>query len=374
MKTYFKGLNGLRFIGAFSVLIGHIELIKYFNGLPNLMKYAFYKNTNGHLGVLLFFVLSGFLITYFLIVEIEHRQKINFKNFYIKRLLRIWPIYYLMIVFAIFVLPTILSLFGENTNIYSYTQIKYYIFFLPNIAKSCNYAIPGAVHLWSIGVEEQFYLIWPILIYIFRKRLFHLFVIIFITFSILPLLVDFIYIRSDYFQKIPDIKKIISAFLSSFKINAMALGGIFAYLHIQKFKFIEILHSSFYELCIFSTTFILWSLGINIGTFSDEIYSILFACIIYTTATKNKPIINLENKIFNFLGKISYGIYVYHWVILMITLKLINLCHINFHEKQILANCILYVTSITFTILISYISYKYIEAPIMNMKKKFNID
>ena len=370
MKNYFKGLNGLRFIGAFSVIIGHIELIKSFYGIPNLMEIPFFKNTNGHLGVLLFFVLSGFLITYFLILEIQNNQKINFGIFYLKRILRIWPIYYIMILFSIFVLPPILIYLGQNTPHYTFDNIKYYIFFLPNIAKSLQNSIPGAVHLWSIGVEEQFYLIWPLLIYFFNKKLLLLFVGIFIVFSIAPMSIDFFYVRFGIFRDFEGLKLFLSSFFTSFKINAMALGGLIAYLHIKEFKFIKILHNSYIELTLIIFTFCAWILGIHLGFFSDEIYEILFACIIYVVATKKNPIFKFENTIFNFLGKISYGLYVYHWVILMLLIQLIKNTGINFYERQLLVNSLIYVIGISFTIIVSYLSYKYIEEPIVNLKNK----
>jgi peptidoglycan/LPS O-acetylase OafA/YrhL len=370
LKTYFKGLNGLRFIGAFSVILGHIELIKSFYGIPNLMYLPFFKNTNGHLGVLLFFVLSGFLITYFLIAEIQTHKKINYKIFYLKRVLRIWPIYYLMVLFSIFILPTILTFLGQTMDGYTFASIKYYLLFLPNIAKSLHYSIPGAVHLWSIGVEEQFYLVWPILIFIFRKKLLLFFLFIFISFSVLPMFIDYVYVRVDFLHKYNDLKLFLNSFSSSFKINSMALGGIFAYLHVTGYKHLIILHNKFVEIILIPSTFISWIFGVHLGAFSDEIYSILFAFIIYIVATKNNPTFNLENKLFNLLGKISYGLYVYHWVIFMILIQTIKNTGINFYEDQMIVNSLIYIVGISSTIVISYLSFKYIEEPIVNLKNK----
>ncbi len=371
MKTYFKGLNGLRFIGAFSVIIGHIELIKSFYGLPNLMDHPFYRFTNGHLGVLLFFVLSGFLITYFLIVELQENNHIDFKIFYIKRILRIWPIYYIMILFSIFILPKLLTFIGVLSPSYSFETIKYYLLFLPNFAKSFHYSIPGAVHLWSVGVEEQFYLIWPILIILFKNRLLILFTTIFLIFSLVPMVVDFLYIRSDLLQQFKEEKLFISSFLSSFKINSMALGGCFAYIYIKHKKLLNFLNYRIVELSLIIFTSSLWIMGFHFKIFSDEIYSLLFALIIFSVVTNNNPIIKFENRLFNFLGKISYGLYVYHWVILILIIQLIKLLGVNFYESHILVNSLIYFLGITLTVFISYISYKYIEEPIVNLKNKF---
>jgi len=106
--VYFIGLDTLRAIGALSVVFGHIELTKKSLGLSNITHLSFYKHTSGHLGVMLFFVLSGFLITYLLLKESENYKTVFVKQFYIRRALRIWPIYYLMVL--IFILPKIVSM------------------------------------------------------------------------------------------------------------------------------------------------------------------------------------------------------------------------------------------------------------------------
>ena len=102
-QVYFPNLNGVRFIAAFSVLIHHTEQIKYLMGLENIYGNYFIKNL-GKLGVGLFFVLSGFLITYLLLSEKERRGDVSTKAFYIRRILRIWPLYFIIVILGFFVL------------------------------------------------------------------------------------------------------------------------------------------------------------------------------------------------------------------------------------------------------------------------------
>jgi peptidoglycan/LPS O-acetylase OafA/YrhL len=102
-KIYFQGLDGLRAIAAILVVIGHIELVKKSFNLVNLQDGGgpFYLYLGGH-AVTFFFVLSGFLITYLLIKEKENNNSISIKSFYWKRILRIWPVYYLLFVGVFF--------------------------------------------------------------------------------------------------------------------------------------------------------------------------------------------------------------------------------------------------------------------------------
>lgn len=114
-KIYFPNLNGLRFIAAFMVIVYHIEQFLSYFGYQNLTRNPVIKLI-GPLGVELFFVLSGFLITYLILAEEKVTKTISIKDFYIRRILRIWPLYYFVGFLAFFVLPH-LAIF--NIPIYS---------------------------------------------------------------------------------------------------------------------------------------------------------------------------------------------------------------------------------------------------------------
>jgi peptidoglycan/LPS O-acetylase OafA/YrhL len=95
-KIYFKGLNEIRAIAALAVLFHHVELYKYRGNIFSLYNTPLnpFIKSLGKNGVYLFFVLSGFLITYLLLTEKSVFNKIDIKKFYIRRMLRIWPLYY----------------------------------------------------------------------------------------------------------------------------------------------------------------------------------------------------------------------------------------------------------------------------------------
>lgn len=102
-KVYFPNLNGLRFFAAFIVLLGHQEQMKSY--YLEMDPYLLVKNPDsGQLGVILFFALSGFLITYLLLMEEAKTKTVSVKDFYIRRVLRIWPLYYFLILLVFFVL------------------------------------------------------------------------------------------------------------------------------------------------------------------------------------------------------------------------------------------------------------------------------
>jgi len=153
-KIHYPALDGLRGIAILLVVVFHnFGFIDFF----------FF----GWLGVDLFFVLSGFLITGILLKSVGKPGYL--RNFYFRRILRIFPLYYLLLIVCFFILPFISSLkpqldYNSHHQVYFWTYTQNWLFALSPPANS-NYLI----HLWSLGVEEQFYLIWPLLILWIRK-------------------------------------------------------------------------------------------------------------------------------------------------------------------------------------------------------------
>jgi peptidoglycan/LPS O-acetylase OafA/YrhL len=365
-KKYFPGLNGLRFFGAFAVILGHIEFIKSIKGYPNIADLSFYKHTSGHIGVLLFFVLSGFLITYLLLSELNSSKTIAISKFYMRRFIRTWPLYFLMVFFALYIYP----LFLIDGDLYPFREQFYYLILCPNVAKSYGYFINGIVHLWSIGVEEQFYFIWPFILLLFRKNQLLILSLVFIGMTFLPTFLWYSKSHYSLFENNPELFKRLDSFIAHFKIHAMALGGIIAYIVFFKKKWLIKFEKDWAEILIVLATFSSWILGVTFGKFSDEIYSILFGLIIYIIVSKKQPMLNLEFNLFDFLGRISYGLYVYHWIIILITLNVLD-TFIDVNKNQSLYNILLYIVSISATVFISHLSFKYFEKPILRLKTHF---
>src|SRR5574337_816257 len=95
-SVYFPGFNGVRFFAAILVLVDHTELFRSYIGFDTFWADNFSSHL-GALGVTIFFVLSGFLITYLLLCERKEFNTINIRDFYLRRILRIWPLYYLIL-------------------------------------------------------------------------------------------------------------------------------------------------------------------------------------------------------------------------------------------------------------------------------------
>lgn len=364
-KIYFPNLNGLRFIAAFLVIIHHIEQLKAISNIENYWGEIPFIGIIGKLGVVLFFVLSGFLITYLLLSEEYSFNKISIKKFYIRRMFRIWPLYFLIIILAFLILPNInlftLPGYGKDV-IYSNLLLKlfFYAIFFPNLVLSLLGIVPYASHTWSIGTEEQYYLVWPVILKFFKK--YRIILMLFIIFSYLA----FRLILSTHYSDILPFKNVIKAFWSTFNIDCMAIGGIYAIMLFEKSKFLKLIQKNtvFYATIILLTFLILK--GIHIPYIHYEFYSVLFGIIILNFASNDRIKISLENKLLNYLGNISYGLYMYHPIGIVIALAICT--SIGFTT-----NWLIYPLSFILTIIIAGLSYQYFESFFLKFKDKFSI-
>jgi peptidoglycan/LPS O-acetylase OafA/YrhL len=364
-KIYFQNLNGLRFIAAFLVIIHHIEQIKSISNIENYWGEIPFIGIIGKLGVVLFFVLSGFLITYLLLAEEYSFQKISIRKFYMRRILRIWPLYFYIIILAFLVLPNIdifvLPNFGKDV-IYSNLFLKLFLYaiFFPNLVLSLLGIVPYASHTWSIGTEEQYYLVWPVILKYFKKHRIVLMILIIVFYLVFRL-----FLNTHYSNFIP-YKNILVAFWNTFSIDCMAIGGLFAILLFQKNKLLKLIQNNilFYSTIIF--TILLMLKGVYVPYFHYEFYSVLFGIIILNFATNDTIQISLENRLFNYLGNISYGLYMYHPIGIVLGLAIST-------SIGLTTNWLIYPLSFTLTIIIAGLSYKYFESFFLKFKDKFSI-
>jgi peptidoglycan/LPS O-acetylase OafA/YrhL len=367
--TYFPGLNGLRLIAASMVVISHIEAFKKKAGYLSASDNPIISSL-GPQGVSIFFVLSGFLITYLLLSEKRNFEKINLRKFYIRRILRIWPLYFLILLLGFFVLPlTSLGSFLESPYESFSLKLILCIGLLPNIVYNYFGHILLIGPLWSVGAEEQFYLIWPNVINTLKKKIkIKPILISFIFILILKVTSNLIFKHNDVFGLPNSLFKIFKTLCYLLKYDLMIIGGLFAYLVYQQHKTLKILFSNNWQIvCLFSLI-PMWFLQPQLYGIEDTLLGILYGSVIINLACNPASIFKLENKFFNFGGKISYGIYMFHSLFIAIGIHLFS-DQLNLWTGSIL----LYLFSFGATILIAHYSYRYFEKPILRYKEKFMV-
>lgn len=346
-------ITSLRFFLALLVMIFHIPQffhnrgLPYFNDLP-----IFNKGTEA---VYMFFSLSGFLIIKQLFFEKEINGKIDLKKFYIRRALRILPLYYLIaltgILYYNFFLPNIGIEMPLTYNLID--GIILLLVFLPNVL---HLSKPGGILeiLWSIGIEEQFYLfIAPIIVLIPSKRT----IFFLLAFSFIFI---FLYHSSLF------------SFLMKYKMMFFyfSFAGFCSFLKIRANRYSETFNYIIYiSVILYFTTNIFTE---NLSQFQYNLLSmILFGFFLHSFTQKTFRF--FQNKSLVYFGKISYGIYMYHSVVM----QLVGFLFLNFFSKCNLSHIETIITSfllvIIITLLVSHFSYRFYEKKFLNMKRDYRV-
>ncbi|MES2518892.1 MAG: acyltransferase [Bacteroidota bacterium] len=362
-SLFFPNLNGVRFIAAFWVIVHHIEQFKDKFGFENQLFYTRFIRMIGPLGVFLFFVLSGFLITSLLLVEKERTNTINIGSFYMRRVLRIWPLYFLTVILGLFVLPEIHFLdIPEETVLIKedFTEkIILYFLILPNIVTGVFKHIPYLSQNWSIGVEEQFYYFWP---WVIRQTKTTRLLLVMILFLIAIYL-----IRSLTVLYMPEIGwwKYLNEFIKSLRLTCMILGAIGAYFTYFKLDstFVKFIFQRGFQVFLYLALITMLYVGVYLPGVNQEVYALIFTLILMNLAKNPKNILNLENSVFDYLGKISYGMYMYHTIAVVIGVKI----SMSYHHS----NFVSYPIAFVLTIIMAGLSYQYFEKPFLKLKDKF---
>ncbi len=158
--SHIPSLDGIRALAALMVMVFHFV---GHHGEPASLIHA---SVLGQTGVDLFFVLSGFLITRILLNSKDSPN--YFSSFYARRALRIFPLYYAFLAFYFFVLPLLLQ-----QHIPSFASQSWSWFYLQNVPATFDrFTSSGPSHFWSLAVEEHFYLVWPLMVFLLSRRQF----------------------------------------------------------------------------------------------------------------------------------------------------------------------------------------------------------
>lgn len=353
-RQYYPALDGLRGLAILLVVVYHnFGFIDVF----------FF----GWLGVDLFFVLSGFLITDILLKSLGKKDYL--KNFYIRRVLRIFPLYYLCLILFLIVLPKLnvpldVDYYRDN-QVWLWTYLQNWLYIFKN-----GGGTEALHHLWSLAVEEQFYLIWPLAILVIKKPTHLLLLLGVVLLSVIAL---------RYIVWIYKIENLAYFNLYTFsRVDGICIGSMLA--------LIVKINPGFLEKC--NTAIVLVLAGFNflfyfINRYYDfafpflaivgyTTFAILFALLVHEGIGGRNKLVNFifNNRLMKFFGKISYGLYIYHWPVYILahsSLQKWSASNITFINSQILAAFL----SFCIAILISIISYRYFESIFVKWKQKF---
>jgi peptidoglycan/LPS O-acetylase OafA/YrhL len=381
-KIHFTGLNALRFFAAYFVVLHHGETIRHKFGLPNFEGYSFFQN--GALAVSFFFVLSGFLITYLLLTEIEKTGDVNLRKFYGRRVLRIFPLYYLLVFIGLVAIPVLLHFINyPNTQPYdTATGGVLFAFFLSFVVNSM-YGSHLLEPLWSIGVEEYFYIIWAPLFKRFKKG----------PLSIIAFLIGFKAVLILFFHFFPSenaVFNVIRDVILSLKFELMAIGGLGAYAVFRDRSRLErsVVFTPIFQVFMLSLLFIrlfLHGYCVDNQGIIGSVYHFfvltpvlsfltegsLFLWLLLNVSINPRAFFKLQSPTLNRLGEMSYGIYMYQMLVIFGVVLVFKKTMLTMDAS--LSSVFFYVV-VTFSVVaVSFLSKRYFEDRFLRLKKRFEV-
>lgn len=346
--TYYKNLDGVRAIAALMVMVFH-----FFQDIqPTTKLVGFLSKISifGQTGVTLFFVLSGFLITRILLAT--KNTEGFFRNFYLRRTLRIFPLYYLFLVISYYFIP-----FITNAETPPFSQQIYYYTYLQNFATTFDWNAIGPKHFWSLAVEEHFYLFWPLVVYFASPKN--------LSKIILAIVIGAMALRAYMFSEGFEV-----FYFTFTRFDALAIGAYLAILELNKTFTTK--NSSKFGISLallFIPTIIMWTFFTGEGNNYIQVFKFFFLAGIYFLAIglllslKENNLINktLKTRFFLYTGKISYGLYVYHPLCYMMSGK-------YFDTNNIITD---FIVSVVLTYIVAALSFHLFESSFLKLKKFF---
>ncbi|HUS01318.1 MAG TPA: acyltransferase [Chitinophagaceae bacterium] len=375
-RIFFPNLNGLRFV-SFLVVFAYHAYLSFFIHMKDtnpegygVLKFLF---QNGYLGVNFFFVLSGFLITYLLIKEKETTTTVHVGNFYMRRILRIWPLFFLCIFIGFSLHPMLKNFFGEVAPEPAHSI--YYYFFAANFDYIHIFPLrPNGIVLpvlWSVCVEEQFYLTWPLIFWLVPLRKLKYVFLLIIGGSL---------VFRCFYTGCSDAVQAVRYFHTFSLIGDMALGGFLAYYcsYENRFKNFFVNMNRPMILCLYVTTAAcclfrdsIFQCGIPV-IFERFVLASFFGMIIL----EQNYCVNSFFKMAQFkrvskLGICTYGLYCLHLLGITFVYKVLGKLHID--QSSVYVSIMATVTSLAIAIGMSILCYRYYEKRFLEIKARFEL-
>ncbi len=349
----YHNLDGLRGVAALMVVVAHIESHKTDVGISRFP--IPYLSAIGGVAVTIFFVLSGFIITRLLLAEKETTGAIHTRNFYMRRVLRILPLYFVVLIAG--------SVLFAGAS--SFKGILLSVLLLPNLAY-LRYLLPPILYpIWSIGVEEQFYAIHPLLLrFVKQQRLLLVFVCLALTVVLVRNLFFLPFLNQSHFFYL------VHNFFLYARFDSI-LAGCIAALYFKQYEISGVAGWVFEKpVQLFAWFFMGLMLMVTVGynVVIHELYAPVAAILVLNLCRSSSSVTGLSAKPLLYLGKVSYGWYLTHKFVIFLVLYLIKEYGI---QGAILQNIILYPAVLAGSIGLAGISFRYFETYFLAMKQKY---
>ncbi len=352
--NHFKFLDGLRGTAVLIVMAYHLKRID--SQLFNFMN-------GGFLGVDIFFVLSGFLITSTLLKEHHKYKQINLKNFYLRRFLRLIPGYWFFLIILYLFARQILPDY-EASQIYENHNFLFAFLYMTNWFRVLGFFTGNLNHTWSLSIEEQFYIIWSIFLFLVFNHKLERNSLFYIIIGSIGLIIVWRGCRI-----ILGTSTEILYYSTDTRIDSLLIGSAAAIIYVWKLipkeSFKTFRFSSITILGVILSLLIFFNFShtdLLFYLFPLPLFSISVALFILWLIARENTLIHslLENKTLCWVGKISYGLYLWHYAMYEFSIK-------SFPTSNLLQ----IVVGLMLAFLVATFSFYLIEKPFLTIKSKF---
>ena len=368
---HIPALDGLRGVAILLVLFHHFTLYGRIEPATYLDLQIHRIALSSWVGVDLFFVLSGFLITGILL---DSRGSANyFRNFYARRVLRIFPLYYGFLIVFLYVLPRLLSYGPEFADLLEH-QLWYWSY-LSNVDIGLNGwpRFKGLGHFWSLAIEEQYYLVWPIVVLLLSRRK--------LAWTCGGLMVAALAIRTILVSEgVP----LAAYVLTPARMDTLAVGGLLAVLWrsergktlLARSTLPLMLVSALIVLGLFVHYRVLGSLKPGTVTIGYTAIACFFGSLLTLAIAVPRPSLFRriwESHTLGFFGRYSYALYVFHHLVAIYLPRLgFSAADIPTVSGSQLPGLVLFaLAGIAISVGLSLLSWNLLEAPMLSLKKYF---
>lgn len=367
---YWPELDGLRALAFFLVFAHHVEMTPSPTGNLSRLAVAFYQTISawGWSGVDLFFVLSSFLITSLLMRERALTGQVSFALFFLRRTLRIWPLYFFFIILTAFLIAPLAMFPTDQSHLgMLLSNFVYFSFFLGNFGVMLlpSSMIIGVFHpLWSLCVEEQFYVAWGLLFSKLRNTL-YLFPIIGV------LLVSTIVCRWATYETMHDYKYF---YLNTFaRLDPILGGALSAMLWLRYSSVISKIGGVLFVVATVLLSMVFFFAPPIKDNASSMVWvlsclAISYSCLLLATLSWKPAKTFFSSPVMITMGRLTYGMYIYHSLAFVLCNRYF-LCN-NDASVQFWGHwCI----SLPMTYLLSFASWHLLEKRFCLLKGRFTV-
>lgn len=364
---YYPALDGVRGLAAILVLWLHASTFALEANhviQPGSFAHGYFMlSLFGQTGVQLFFVLSGFLITGILIDTSENEGVL--KSFYIRRSLRIFPLYY-----AVIFLVALIGLLVSGPSALN-DELLMYIFYIQNwSSKFSEDSYVWLNHSWTLAVEEQFYIFWPVVFLAFYKRS---------VADVIALCLFMVLVSWGIRNAVPlqSSKLVFTSTLSV--MDGLSLGALLSVVCVHYRTQLGNVHKNFKYIFFLFLIYLCFSVAFytSINQFQSDMarwglcfFNVFYMCLIgylYLSDEENVIKSSFQSQSLIRLGKVSYGVYLFHAPIMLLMAKFLSAYKLSFLVNH---GLILFIGG-GVSFFLAVLSYKFFEKPIINLKHKW---